>query len=345
MQEGDIDFASLMAIAEISCRSGYRSRRTTEKNRKPLMPRPISSLTPAQPMAAEKRCRKSTARSRFLGAQLRARREAASCSAQQIARKMGWVDSTISRIETGSGRVSAVNLVTYLSLCGVVGEEQLALLKLAENPEEDWWVCPHGSIGPDELDPLWFTCSTAYHITVHHPGSVPDLLQSREFSNWQLRARLGNDVTREDLNALVQEQLRRQEVLYRPAHCDWPFYLYESTLRAMPGSDEVRNDQLMHLTLLIAQRRVRIRVLPTGVDHRIPSVGGRFWVFRFAVHAPVVCVQGDAVSVFGEREADVAGYVDIVNRLDALALSDQQSAELIVDLANTERADPALVRR
>ncbi|HWC79865.1 MAG TPA: helix-turn-helix transcriptional regulator, partial [Pseudonocardiaceae bacterium] len=72
--------------------------------------------------------RESTARSRFLGAELRTRREEAGWSALHLAQKMGWAASTVSRIETGERGATAVNLATYLALCGVVGEEQAALL-------------------------------------------------------------------------------------------------------------------------------------------------------------------------------------------------------------------------
>ncbi|HWC79319.1 MAG TPA: helix-turn-helix transcriptional regulator [Pseudonocardiaceae bacterium] len=276
----------------------------------------------------DRRVRKSTARSRFLGAQLRARREAAGWTQPQMARRMGWVATTISRIETGSGRVATTNLITYLAVCGIVGADQAALIALADGYLDDWWLCPHGAVGPDELSPLRFTCTTADSIAVYHPGSVPDLLQSQEFSCWLH----GPDE--------VQARLGRQQVLYRRTPCDWTFYLPESLLHTLPGPPEVRGDQLMHLALLIMQHHIDIRVLPTGAEHQLSSVGGRFWLFGFADHQPTVCVQNDTVSMFGERDADVVVYQQIVRELDALALPDRQSADLILQLANA--APPAV---
>lgn len=285
--------------------------------------------------------RESTARSRFLGAELRTRREEAGWSALHLAQKMGWAASTVSRIETGERGATAVNLATYLALCGVVGEEQAALLDLARGREEDWWVCAHDGRGPDELDPLWFSCATANRISCYYPGSVPELLQSEEFSAWQLRHRLGAEAGEADIDELLTVRLARQQVLYRPVRCECVFYLHEPMLAAMPGPDPVRGGQLLHMAMLIGAGRVRIRVLPTGVDHEFPSVG-RFWVLGFAGHAPVVCVQGDEVSVFGERAEDIAGYERIIGAMDELALSEAASAELIIRLADAPASRPQL---
>ena len=281
--------------------------------------------------------RGSTARSRFLGAELRARREAANWSGLNLAQRMGCAASTLSRIESGDRGATTANLATYLTLCGVFGDEQAALLEMARSPEQGWWVCSHSGRGPDELDPLWFTCAMANRIIGYHPGSVPDLLQSEEFTAWQLRHRLGPHASAEYLDELLNVKVSRQQILHRPVRCECVFYLHESMLRAMPGPEDVRSGQLLHMAMLVGAGRARIRVLPTGVDHDIPSVG-RFWVLGLAGYAPVVCMQGDEVSGFGERAADVAGYERIISRLDALSLSDAQSTELIINCADTPAA-------
>ncbi|HWC83832.1 MAG TPA: hypothetical protein VG756_28055, partial [Pseudonocardiaceae bacterium] len=55
-----------------------------------------------------------------------------------------------------------------------------------------------------------------------------------------------------------------------------------------------------------------------------------------------VCVQGDEVSVFGERAEDIAGYERIIGAMDELALSEAASAELIIRLADAPASRPQL---
>jgi uncharacterized protein DUF5753 len=74
-------------------------------------------------------------------------------------------------------------------------------------------------------------------------------------------------------------------------------------------------------------------VLPARLDQMLP-VMGRFWLFGFPGFAPVVCAQSDLVSSFGERERDIAAYERAVARLDSLALSADDSIELIVRIGD-----------
>ena len=283
--------------------------------------------------------RESTARSRYFGAELRRRREAANWSALHLAQKMCWAPSTVSRLESGERGVTQVNLATYLSLCGVVGDEQAELLELARAKDDAWWTCAHDELEPDELPALWFTCGMANRATCWHPGGVPELLHTEEFGVWQIRSRYGTGAAAAELWA---ERLERQQMLYRPVRLSLTYYLQESALRSLPRDPDVRSGQMVHLAMVVGERRVKVRVVPARFDHLLPAMG-RFWLFGFTGFAPVVCAQSDLVSSFGEREHDVAAYERILTRLDALALPPDESVELVVRIGDERNSRHTLL--
>lgn len=278
--------------------------------------------------------RESSTRSRFLGTQLRERREAMGLTPLELARRIGWSASTVSRVESGERTVLLTGLASYLAVCGVLGAEQAELLELARAREDTWWTSPHDDMGPDELPALRYAAETANEVTCWHPGTLPEWTQAEAYGVWQLRSHHGAGA---DVAGLWTERLARQDILAWPQPKQITFYLQESTLRAIPAQGNVRDAQLAHLNTLIAQHRLHIRVVPGRLDHGLPAMG-RFWLFAFAGFAPVVCAQSDLVSVFGEREQDVAKYESMLHRLDELALSEQDSAQLIEQLGGTGRA-------
>lgn len=291
--------------------------------------------------------RESSARSRYLGAELRKRRERANWSALQLAQRVGWAASTVSRLESGERGVTPVNLATYLAMCDVVGNEQAALLELSRGREDGWWTCSHGDVLPDEVPALRFQQEAANRITCYHPGIIPELLQTEEYADWQLRDHLSIEVALDLVDRLVvrvQERLDRQHVLYERERRSWVFYLDENALRALPGDAAAGSGQLVHLAMLVEQQQARIRVIPTELVHLGAAIG-RFWVFGFEAYAPVVCAQTDTISLFGERESDVAAYQRILDRLETTALSELDSLDLIVKLADEHPIRPGQVCR
>lgn len=283
--------------------------------------------------------RESSGRSRFLGAELRKRRENADLSALHLAQRIGWAPSTVSRIESGERGATPVNLATYLTLCDVLREEQAALVELARAREDERWVCPHGDLLPDESPALRFQQEQANRITCYHPGAIPELLQTSEVAALQLAHQTGMDLVLADrLRDRVAARLARQQILHQTGKRSWMFYLDEVTLRTVPGDHSVRSGQLVHLAMLIGQHQVRIRVLPAKLAQSNVAMG-RFWLFGFAAYAPVVCTQTDTISLFAEREPDLVAYLRILDRLNALALPERDSRELIVRLADDQPTD------
>src|SRR5215470_2780044 len=91
----------------------------------------------------------STARRRELGAAMRLHRQRRGLSGLDMAERLEWTPTMLSRAETGKRPVSKLEVLKYTTLCGVNAATQQKLLKLAEEPD-DYRIKPHDGL-PDEL--------------------------------------------------------------------------------------------------------------------------------------------------------------------------------------------------
>jgi hypothetical protein len=227
------------------------------------------------------------------------------------------------------------HIATYLTLCGVLREDQSALLELARHRHDEYWACPHGQSLPDELASLLAQYDEASAIRCYEPASIPPLLQTADYAELRLRHRFGTAI---DSNAKVRARMRRQRDLYDRVRPECTFYLHEVTLRSLPGDAELQSGQLAFLAMLIGQGHCRIRVVPAAPEHTDLATTG-FQLIKLGQFQSLVCVHADAATLFMEAKAVVATYEALVDRLDQFALSDKDSADLIVRL-DSERFQP-----
>jgi len=94
---------------------------------------------------------KTTARARELGAELRRLREKSGQTAMELAKKLGWAPSTVSRVETGARGISEVNLVHFAVKAGASWQQVSELQAM-------WRVGQMPSTGSRTTSVLW--CST-----------------------------------------------------------------------------------------------------------------------------------------------------------------------------------------
>ncbi len=78
----------------------------------------------------------STARRRELGAELRRLRERMGINGQDMAARLEWTPTMISRVETGKRVVSQFEVLKYTTVCGVDAITQAALMELAVEPDD-----------------------------------------------------------------------------------------------------------------------------------------------------------------------------------------------------------------
>src|SRR2546423_7919323 len=121
---------------------------------------------------------------RELGAELRKQRESVGVTGAELAARVGWSPSKISRIETGTRSVTPVEVVQYLGYCGIFRSEALGLMDLCRNAElgQGYWLSYYGQWLEDSLASLIYHETTAARTTIYEPLVVSGLMQTRDYA-------------------------------------------------------------------------------------------------------------------------------------------------------------------
>jgi transcriptional regulator with XRE-family HTH domain len=274
--------------------------------------------------------RESTARTRELGAELRRVREEARYAGSELARKLGWSPSKVSRMETGDRNTSEVDTAIYAAFCGVGGEALEHLLDLARENNDDYRLQARGERLPDELRSLIVLETTAEIIVYYEPMVVPGLAQSEDYARALFRD--GDMVPEEGIEPRVRVRMERQRLVRRRYPPMITFFVHENALRTPVGDDQIMHEQLLHLLLLCAAPPCRLRVVPSSVG-AFAGIGPFTWMAH-KEHNPVIYAEHLTTSVFLEGREDILAYRRLLDRLNVLALDEGQSRESLASLAS-----------
>jgi transcriptional regulator with XRE-family HTH domain len=274
------------------------------------------------------------ARPRGLGAELKRLRKAANLSQPKLAERCGWSHSTISRIETGAKTPSEVEVATVLGVLGVVGDERDQVMHLARNAgQPNWYEVGYPGL-PQQLTALLEFERDAQSITDIELVLVPGLLQTAEYTRAVIAA---GGVDGNELESRVSVRLGRQSVLTRAQPVQLTALIDESALRRPIGGPKVMAEQLRHLLRMADQPNITIRVLPLDAGEHV-GLSGSHWIFEFVRARTIVYLEHRRAGLFLDEPEDVAPYVEAVPTLHRVAMSTEESAELIAQCAQEMEA-------
>lgn len=274
--------------------------------------------------------RDSTARTRELGAELRKIRETARYSGKEVAWKLGWTQSKVSRMESGDRGVSEVDAAVYAAFCGAVGEQLQRVRDLARKVDDQHWLHVRGELIPDELKSLIVLENTAQILVKYDPLVVPGLTQTEDYARALFKE--SNIWPAERIELRVRVRMDRQRLLAREHPPEITFYIHENALRMKVGSLPIMHEQILHLLLISAAPQCWVRVVPASVGAGVGTFGGFTWMGH-RQHNPVIYVGQLTTSLFLETQEEVLAYRRIIDRLNAIALDEGQSREYLANLA------------
>ncbi|MFF3906008.1 helix-turn-helix domain-containing protein [Streptomyces sp. NPDC001848] len=276
-------------------------------------------------------------RRRKLGAELRALRARAGLTSGEAAGLVGWHQSKVSRIETGSSGVKPADVRLLLDAYGVQEPELRDLLLVLAGSEDgggrqNWWHAYRGVLPPTYRDFISLE-SQASGMRTLETSVVPGLLQTPEYARAVTRAAVG---TLEDakLDALVEVRLARQDVLRADPPLELSAVLDEAVLRREVGGPEVMARQLRRLLEAARLPQVRLQVLPFTAGAHI-GITGPFVIFSFPSRSDLDVVVLDHLtsSLYLERKEDLQAYSEAFTSLQIHALSPEESLDYIAALA------------
>jgi transcriptional regulator with XRE-family HTH domain len=272
----------------------------------------------------------STGRRRELGAELRHIREGRGYNGIDMAERLKWTSTMLSRAETGKRTMNTIEVATYTGLCGVTGEEQDKLLGLLAE-SDDYRLKAHPGQIPDALRTLMFYESTANVIESVQPLNIPGITQTPEYARALFEE--GGWFDPATIEDCVSIRMSRREVLTRvdPALCT--FYVHEYALRTMVGGPQVMHEQMLQMLFASSRPQCVIRVIPASAGSR-GLTASAFQVFHYPEGPPVVYVQNETTCEFLENGEDLSAYQAVLNRVASVALNDAQSRSTIASMAS-----------
>jgi transcriptional regulator with XRE-family HTH domain len=272
-----------------------------------------------------------TMRGRQLGLELRRLRNTLRLSADEVANRLGWSQSKVTRVEGGNSPVTRPDLLKLLDLYGVTTEvDRDHLLRLGKAARERGWWIDYREVLSGALPSYIAFESDASELHLWSWATVPGILQTPEYA----RAILKSDLeVRDDetTDRLVEARMARQERL-RDGNLRLWVVLDESLLFRTVGTPDVMREQLTRLLNL--GDGVTLQILRSSTWH--PGVNGAFTVMKFDQdHPDIAFSEGAAGDLVADHPRDVARYVLAFDHLRAQAASPVDSREIITAVLKT----------
>ncbi|MET9679995.1 helix-turn-helix domain-containing protein [Streptomyces coeruleorubidus] len=276
-------------------------------------------------------------RRRKLGAELRALRTSAGLTSGEAARLVGWHQSKVSRIETGTSGVKPADVRLLLDAYAVADTQLRELLMMLAGSDDSggrhhWWHAYRGVLPPTYRDFISLE-SQAGTMRTLETTVVPGLLQTPEYARAVTKAAV-EGLSEDRLDTLVEVRLARQDVLRADPPLELSAVLDEAVLRREVGGPGVMARQLERLVEAARLPQVRLQVLPFAAGAHI-GVTGPFVIFSFSSTSDLDVVVLDHLtsSLYLERKEDLQAYTEAFNALQIHALSPEDSLDFIAGTA------------
>lgn len=272
-------------------------------------------------------------RARQLAAELRRLREALGMTGEEVASRLGWSASKVSRIETSRSPVTAGDLRGLLDLYEVSGSMRDRLAELCRTASQRGWWDAYG-------DTLSFNYSTFIALEDDAESErfygqllLPGLLQTSRYAEQVIRVGLlaapPGEVARR-----VQTRMTRQRLLTGGGSFQLSTILDESALRRQVGGPGVMAEQITHLIEMAERPNITVQILPFASGAHI-AMTGSFTILRFPgpTESYVAYLENMTDELFIENEAEAYHYSIAFDRLTELALGPEESVTLAAQIA------------
>ncbi|MDX3192164.1 helix-turn-helix transcriptional regulator [Streptomyces sp. MN03-5084-2B] len=263
----------------------------------------------------------ATPRARALGFGMKRARQARNLKVRELGRLIDVLPQNISSWESGKRIPKIEDVATILTALRVDTSERDRLLELARNANEPNWLEQHAPPTATFVDYE----RTATDMFEWAAGLIPGLLQTPAYMRAIFAAAAR---PKQDIEKHVMVRLARRDVLIGRPPLQYRAVLNEAVLHQNIGDQPVMADQLRHVLAASRARNVSVRVLPERSGYH-PGLYGPFVIFDFADLPPIVYLEHYRSNGYVYHDDHLADYRAAVATLSALALSEQDSEQLI----------------
>ncbi len=270
-----------------------------------------------------------TVRSRELGLALSRAAAAKGLIGRDLAERLGWSPSKVSRLLSGKRGANAEDISAFLAICGITGPKRDALLRLTRDCYEPSWWLEYGARLPSDLTTLTDYENTAVAMTHFEAIIVPGLLQTENYMRALFRS---NPVVPDhEIDDRVALRLKRQDILDRAHPARFRFFLDDHVV-TRGVRRRLMSEQVHHLLRMAVRPHVEIRVVPD--DAGLHGGCMPFKLMEFSELKPVAYVENLNSAAFLEQKETVAGYRRIVADLNRIALDEGRSRTWLANVAS-----------
>jgi transcriptional regulator with XRE-family HTH domain len=283
-------------------------------------------------------------RRRRLAAELRRLRERTGLTGDQVAERLGWSGSKISRIELSRIGVKLGDLRKLLDLYGVSPSHREDLQALAQESSRTGRLETVAAGLPANYTEYLAAENEAQSIWNWNPFAVPGLLQTEAYARvvhmaFQSMFRLppGEAEQRIELRRV------RQQLLSRDPSPDLSVVIDESVLYRKFGDEAVMREQLLRLIEISRMPNVQIRVFPLSGEHTVTPGPFSYMQFMQVHDVPlhdIVTVEHLTGSYYLEDEEQTFQYRVTFEWLAENSLTHTETRELITDTVGTTWSRP-----
>lgn len=272
-------------------------------------------------------------RRRRLAAELRRLRGRSGLTGDEVARRLGWSPSKVSRYELARTGLKPSDVKDMLVIYKIDTKRRNELLALAEEAtEKGWWEEFSDVLSEEQLSITGLedeaTAELSWHMDV-----IPGLLQTEEYARRvNTKGYSLAPVPPSQVERSVRARMIRRELLTRDPPLQLSAVLDEAVLRRRLGDTHVMREQLNHLARVAQLSNVSLRILKFADEPSI--VMNSFDLLRFGTAQEgtmpdVVWTEHLRATLYFEGEADTYQYRIVFQQLQESAISEAKSLDLI----------------
>lgn len=341
----DAEAAYQMSVAEIAVLEGRLTSLSADRARATSWESDLDSSLPEGTDGIEQNTLAPTAASItsisggptvlriVLGAHLRRLREANGMTREEVGRTIRASQSKVARLEMGRVGFRDRDVADLLTLYGVTdGKEREELRKLAQQANTPGWWHDYSDILPSWFETYIGLEMAAAEMWLYEVQSVPELLQTEDYSRAATPPGYGEAPTTE-IERRVRLRMARQEYIFdRPNPPILRVVLDEAVLRRHVGGRAVMRDQIKHLAQIAEQPNMTVQVLPLQADS--DSAEGSFRILQFPEPdlPSVVYLEHLTSALYLDKPEDVGAYQRAIERLSSQALTSRQTKQFFREL-------------
>ncbi|AZM46554.1 transcriptional regulator [Streptomyces sp. WAC 06738] len=262
--------------------------------------------------------------------ELRTRSPEGRLTGLQLAERLGWAQSKVSKLENGRQTATEADLRAWARGVGQpqAAEELLARLHALETHARSWRRQLTAGHRPVQ-DALNAEYERSAVLRAWEGAMIVGILQTADYARAIFTRYAELQQSPRDAEAAVRARMKRQELLYQPGRM-FHIIMWEAALHALICPPAVLRAQLDRLAGIIGMDTVELGVIPLTASLKIPPANA-FWIYD----ERLVIVEDWHTELWVEDADSIAVYQRTWDRLRDSAVYGADAHRVITRARNT----------